>query len=262
MQKRIRLKSHRQLDKGMFHKAISENKLTMKYQPIVRGDNLEIFKYEALLRLHNNQGGFDSPQHLLESISTDEDRLALLLFVTTEVIKALSNLDNKTKIAMNLSYYDIESEYIGNLLNLLKKNTKEVNEQLVIEIIETSKITKPQKVQDICKEITQMGIELSLDDFGIENSNLFALSHVDFSFLKIDGHFIKRIKEKKIFFIIRNTIRLCKELNIKIVAEHIEDIETLEELRELGVDLFQGFFLCVPKQEKHLPISLNKLCQQ
>ena len=261
MQKRIRLKKQILPDREMFHRAILENRLTMKYQPIVRGDNLEIFKYEALLRLRNKHGEFDSPQYFLETINTDRERLILLLFVASEVTKAISNLDDNTKIAMNISYYDIESDYMKNFLALLRANPKEINTQLVIEIVETSKITNPQKVQDICKEITQMGIELSLDDFGIEHSNLFALSHINFSFLKIDGHFTKNMRGEKISVIIKNTISLCKELEIKIIAEYIEDIETFEELRDLGVDLFQGFFLHMPRQGKHLPVPFNKLYQ-
>ena len=226
-------------------KHIINNQATMHYQAIVHSHSNTISHYEALLRIQNNDR-VHPPKYFLSLLDTDKERKELLLFTAKEVIKTLSNKNNNIPIALNLTYHDLEAEYISPFLELLEKNSETINNKLIIEIVETIKPKNIDKVQEICDKFHQLGIKLALDDFGIEYSNLFVLSNINFSYLKIDGFFVKNIQNKKTFEIVKTIVKLCNSLKIEIIAEQIEDAVTAKTLKTLGIDFFQGYFFSLP----------------
>jgi len=134
------------------------------------------------------------------------------------------------------------------VVELLKKNGLR-GETLVIEITETSIITDFARSKAVIEDLRDLDIVVSIDDFGAGFTSLAYLSSLAVGELKLDRAFITGLggegKERD-FELVRATIQLGHDMRLRVVAEGIEDIETLDLLSELGCDLAHGYFISRP----------------
>lgn len=95
---------------------------------------------------------------------------------------------------------------------------------------------------DIIEAMKKIGISFALDDFGSGFSSFVYLKYFDTDFVKIDGEFVKNItvNEKDRIFV-KHIHQIAKEFGKKTIAEYVEDADTLDVLREIGVDYAQGY---------------------
>ena len=99
------------------------------------------------------------------------------------------------------------------------------------------------------EQLRHLGVRLSIDDFGVGAANLETLLQLPFDELKIDRMFVSRVRDSdKARSIADSLIRLGRDVNILVIAEGVEDEQTLAVLREAGCDAAQGYFLGRPGQ--------------
>jgi diguanylate cyclase (GGDEF)-like protein len=128
---------------------------------------------------------------------------------------------------------------------------------LVLEITETSIITDFERAKEIIDELSQLGVVVSVDDFGTGFTSLAYLSSLAVRELKLDRTFTTHVAERDLQ-LVRSTIQLGHALGLRVVAEGVEDNETLTLLTELGCDVGQGYFIGMPEPPEHaLPDSLT-----
>jgi EAL domain-containing protein (putative c-di-GMP-specific phosphodiesterase class I) len=128
---------------------------------------------------------------------------------------------------------------------------------LVLEITETSIITDFERAKAIIEELSQLGVIVSVDDFGTGFTSLAYLSSLSVRELKLDRTFTTHVAERDLQ-LVRSTIQLGHALGLRVVAEGVEDNETLALLTELGCDVGQGYFIGMPEPPEHaLPDSLT-----
>ena len=97
--------------------------------------------------------------------------------------------------------------------------------------------------------LKQLGYKLYIDDFGSGYSNFIYLTQINTDFIKIDGNIIKKILNDKIsYLVVKNIVNFAKEANIKVIAEYVSDIETLEKVKELGIEYSQGYYFSKPEK--------------
>jgi len=128
-------------------------------------------------------------------------------------------------------------------------------EALVLEITETSVISHFDRSQSVIQELRDHGIVVSIDDFGAGFTSLAHLSSLAVKELKLDRIFIAALSNGdtgRAFDLVRATINLGHALDLRIVAEGIEDYATLELLSDLGCDLGQGNFISEPQPADRL----------
>jgi EAL domain-containing protein (putative c-di-GMP-specific phosphodiesterase class I) len=134
------------------------------------------------------------------------------------------------------------------VVELLKKNGLP-GDALVIEITETSIITDFARSKAVIEDLRDLDIVVSIDDFGAGFTSLAYLSSLAVGELKLDRTFITGLggegKERDLE-LVRATIQLGHDMRLRVVAEGIEDVETLDLLSELGCDLAQGYFISRP----------------
>jgi EAL domain-containing protein (putative c-di-GMP-specific phosphodiesterase class I) len=125
----------------------------------------------------------------------------------------------------------------------------EVEPSLIcFEITETATIANMNRALRLISELRARGCRFALDDFGTGLASFAYLKHLPVDFLKIDGTFVKNIVRDPVNLAIVKAINeIGHALGIKTIAEYVEDVETLEALRELGVDYGQGFGIARPK---------------
>lgn len=114
--------------------------------------------------------------------------------------------------------------------------------QVSFEITETAIVANLPKAQDFIGQLRKLGCKFSLDDFGSGLSSFAYLQSLPVDYLKIDGAFIRGIASNKINrALVRSINEVGHVMGMKTVAEYVEDGETLDIVRELGIDYAQGF---------------------
>ena len=126
---------------------------------------------------------------------------------------------------------------------------------LVLEITETSVISEYETARHVIEKLRDLGIIVSIDDFGAGVTSLAYLRDLAVQELKLDRSFICRVADGQLhrdLDIVRSTIELGHALGLRIVAEGIEDTETLDLLTEYGCDVAQGYCISRPKPADEL----------
>ncbi len=213
---------------------LNKDNLLIHYQPKVNIKQNKIEKFEALLR-YNDKGKIKGP-FFLDII----EKAGLAPIIDIWVCKQIKNELKEFKkemspiISINLHPDTLKSNNaINKILQILR------GENIIFEIIERSFIDK-NAISNINK-IKKAGYKLSIDDYGVGYSSLETLIKQDIDELKLDKSIINEIENKKGYLICKNTVNLCKELNIEVVAEGVENKNQLEIIKNLNIDLVQGF---------------------
>ena len=230
--------------------AVENNELTLDYQPQVNAISGKITGLEALARWKHPDFGFISPGKF---ISMAEDSGLIHDFSTLVVNKAMDQIcvwqdeGIDISVSINLSAYNLLDP---NCPELFKTNVAMLDvdpSRITLEITESSLMVNPDIAKKNLYLLDHMGVNLAIDDYGTGYSSLAYLQDLPLSELKIDRTFIKDLKyNKSDEVIVRSTIELAHALGLKVVAEGIEDNETLELLKALGCDTIQGYYTGKP----------------
>ena len=220
-------------------------------QPIFSNKNNEVSYYECLLRI-KEKGELISAGRYIQSAEKSGDiidiemqsiEIILNCIMDYELEPSIYKLDGNTNYSINISGLSSGDEYFA---DYLIRDIKEYNlaNRLIIELTESSASNNIENSQKLLEDLKDMGCKLAIDDFGSGHCNMIYLSLFEFDILKIDGHFIKDIhQDYKHEKIVKNIIRLCKDLGIKPVAEFVSSPEIMNILEDLGIDLMQGYYI-------------------
>jgi len=119
---------------------------------------------------------------------------------------------------------------------------------LVMEITETAAIYNVHVAKDFLRALRGQGYEFALDDFGMGFSSFYQLKNLDVDYLKIDGSFIRNLTRDPVDkHLVLAMVQLARGLGKQTIAEFVEDRETLDVLRQVGVDCAQGFHIGRPR---------------
>jgi EAL domain-containing protein (putative c-di-GMP-specific phosphodiesterase class I) len=124
--------------------------------------------------------------------------------------------------------------------------------RLVFEITETAAIENVDTARRLAASLRERGCRFALDDFGTGFAGISSLKSLPLDYLKIDREFVRDLCTSETDrHVIAATIDLARAFGLRTIAEGVEDQATLDLLRELGVDLAQGFFLGRPAPIGH-----------
>ena len=228
-------------------KALLENRIIVYYQPILNNLNNLIEKYECLVRLIDEDGTIHSPINFL-SISKKSKQY---LEITKKVIdKSFEKFKNSNfYFSINFTVEDILDNELNNYL-ITKIQEYKIGNRLIIEIVESEKITDYDPIYEFIKKIKLYKCKIAIDDFGSGYSNFDYLINVHTDFVKIDGSIIKKINtDDNALEIVRLIVKFSKKMGFKTVAEFISDSTLLKIAKELEIDYSQGFFIGKPFED-------------
>ena len=230
--------------------AILKNQLVVHYQPQINLKKGTLSGVEALVRWQHPEHGIIYPNLFIPLAENS----GLINGISEEVIKqavaqAMSwkEAGLVTQISVNLSANDIKSltlpEQLGYLFNSIQLDPSMVT----LEVTESSLMEELATSLDILTRLRMKGIELSIDDFGTGYSSLSQLYRVPFTELKIDLSFVTKMShDDEARGIVKTCIMLGHELKMRVVAEGVEDKQTLNLLKQLECDIAQGFYIAKP----------------
>lgn len=237
--------------KNLLHEAMRQKKFQMHYQPQYNA-NMELISFEALARWKDESLGFISPA---EFVPIAEKTglivpLGYLLFERTlQDFSILQKIYGKNiKIGFNLSLKQFfDKELISKLIYYCVKYSIDPS-NIKMEITEGVAARKTSAVNEVIKQLRQLGMTVELDDFGTGFSSLKYLKNFRIDCIKIDRSFIKDlIIDDANNAIVSSTIFLAHQLGYTVIAEGIETKEQLDYLVEQGCDAFQGYYLGKPQ---------------
>lgn len=235
---------------GELSRAIRNGELELYLQPQVDSRRLVLSGAEILARWHSARHG---PIATAEFIEIAEDA-GLMRPLTRYVMrramtlhKELQRLGLDITVSVNLSVQNlIEPNFVPQAISMVRECRVDTA-HILLEVTETALIDKIGTVGDNLQKLAQAGFRIALDDFGTGYSYLTYLSRLTIHELKIDRSFVSRMRQNSSDYrIVENTIKLARMLGIETVAEGVEDAATLEELKQLGCNRVQGYYIGKP----------------
>ncbi|NMP32294.1 EAL domain-containing protein [Thalassotalea sp. M1531] len=251
--------------------ALDTNCFFLSFQPIIHVDGSAISYFEALVRWQHPAEGTIAPTEFIPIAEDSNLILKLGDWILEEACRQMAAWYNagmsKTRISVNLSGIQLKHRRIHEwVMECLDKMSLPAN-SLMLEITESCFIDISDSIIDELNKLRAEGVIIAIDDFGTGFSSLSVLANLPVDVLKIDKLFISEAtKNKKYHKILHSIAELSTRLDLKVVAEGIEEIEQLELLKSLGVVYIQGYLVSRPESSANvgsrvLKQSANHLSQ-
>ncbi len=230
--------------------AVEKRRIIPYFQPIVDLKRGGIFAYEVLMRLETDTG---VPLPARRFISLAE-RMGLLgrmeEILWEKTLEKLSSSWEDFLLFFNVSPVALlRRDFLEHLEELWRKY-RFSPEHLVLEITERESVLDLTELRGLARKLRSRGIRFALDDFGSGYSSYRYLRHLPIDFIKIEGEFVRSMHRNEIDrAFVAGAVTLARTLGAGIVAEFVESEELMDELRRLGVDYAQGYWLGKPAPE-------------
>lgn len=243
--------------------AIRQNEIKAFFQPKVEAKTHKIIGMEALARWPGPDGVFRATPAtfipIAENIGLIADMGDQILKQSLELLKKTSLMGRKLNMAVNVSRRQLfGSEFIDRTLQLAYESGFAPSD-LTLEITESIAMLDVDYAPERLKDLHNLGFKLSIDDFGTGYSSLSQLHEMPVDELKVDISFVRRIHTNEGLQIVQAIINIGQALDLKVVAEGVEDIITIKRLEELGVSYLQGYYFSpAVSAEDFLKLLLNE----
>ncbi|MCV2403687.1 ammonium transporter [Marinomonas sp. C2222] len=226
-------------------------------QPQVDIDNTKILGLEALIRWDNPSSGIISPAEFIPMAEESDLIISIDEWVIDAVLKQLKAWQDKglpmVPISINLSGRHLISD---GLLSYISQKLNQYNidgQYLELEITEGVFLKDIERCIEVMADLKGLGVKTSVDDFGTGYSSLSYLKRLPLNTLKIDQSFVQECDlDKEDTKICETIIHLARNLELSIVAEGVETASQASTLKQLGCDVFQGYYY-------YKPMSIEKI---
>jgi diguanylate cyclase (GGDEF)-like protein len=232
--------------------AISTNQIRIHLQPEINLRTGRIVAAEALARWVKSDGTFVPPTQFIAVAEQANliGEIGKLVFdkVCREIASWTRNgIHEKITVAINLSALEFkDTELVNNIHRKLLEYGIE-GERIILEITESLFMEDKESVLRIMNQLRDLGIRFAIDDFGTGYSSFSYLQDLPIDYLKIDRSFLIGVTHnKKKYAIARSIIDICNHLDLHVIAEGVEDQETLDFIVQNHCTLAQGFFMHCP----------------
>ncbi|MDH5387758.1 MAG: EAL domain-containing protein [Gammaproteobacteria bacterium] len=235
-----------ELENSIRH-AIENNELVIHYQPTIDIHNNEIAGVEALLRWQHPEKGIINPEDFLQ-VAIES---GLIVPIGEWMIKTIchqlriwkeAGMENQN-ISINLMAKQFKDQDLVALFKMAMDEHQIEGSELTIEVTEKTLITSEGEIETVLNKLHDMGMTISVDDFGIGFASLTNLKDLPIDVVKIDNAFIAGVPDNEHDVAVVTAIAgLTRGLKMKLLAEGIENERQLEMLKGLGCQFAQGFY--------------------
>lgn len=232
---------------GDLRNALAADQLSLHFQPQVALDTGEVIGAEALLRWHHPQLGLIPPARFIPVAEGTRD---IMISIGNWILEQACRqarlwLDAgraSLRMSVNLSIVQLQYEsLLSRIAELLKRFALPAG-QLQLELTESILMSDVAGAADRVRALEAMGVRIAVDDFGTGYSSLSYLKDLPVDELKIDQSFIHDIGSASKAAIVQAIIRMGQSLNLRVIAEGVEDLIAVDFLTANGCDGAQGFY--------------------
>lgn len=231
-------------------KGLKNNEFFPMLQPKVNIETGEIESFEALARWISADMGFVSPALFIPVAENTGNIYKIDLAIFQKVLqwqkeRATRGL-KQYQVSVNVSPSHFYSPgFVEKSLAIIESYNIEPK-YIKFEITESTELDNILRAKKIINELKAIGIDTSIDDFGVGYSSLSYLQELPFEEIKIDKSFVDHLADSRMNAVVKTIIQLSKNLNMLSVAEGIETKEQHEELKRLGCQTGQGYYYYKP----------------
>lgn len=240
--------------------AISNNELSLVYQPKIHCKNGQLHGFEALARWNSPRFGPVSPGRfipLAEANGLMDELTGVVInqglnWYAGELLQAARSAARRSEEEMPNLSINLSARTLGDasFVERVTSNCEQLGippQQLIFELTETSAMEDPVASLDLLTRLRMKGFQLSIDDFGTGYSSMLQLVRLPFSEIKVDCSFVMTAKSsEESRAVIRSIVELGHSLGLRATAEGVEDADALRYLTEIGCDLAQGYYISRP----------------
>jgi EAL domain-containing protein (putative c-di-GMP-specific phosphodiesterase class I) len=243
-------------ESGMQHtwfdieEALKAGEFELFYQPKIELATSRLVGAEALVRWCNPRSGIVPPGHFMPAIENSQGMRALLWFVLNSALRQAADWARQSPgfaIAVNLAAGNLDDPDLVELTETALQVWSVPPAQLILELTESSLMRNPETSTRTLGQLRGIGAKTSIDDFGTGYSSLAYLRDLPADELKIDRSFVAPISANtKDRDIVASIVQLAHAVQLKVVAEGIEQQATLAALAAMGCDIGQGYHFGAP----------------
>jgi len=227
-------------------RALQEDRVIPFFQPIYNNKTKKIEKYEALVRIIDEQGNVIPPSYFLHIAKLENSYFEITKRMIDKTFQIFEKREEEFSI--NFSFIDIENISIYQYIFFKLKENFETAKRLVIELVENERISDYGIVKTFIYEVNQYGVKIAIDDFGSGYSNYKRIFDLNVDYLKIDGSLIKNIFTNELSRNIVESIKTFTEKSgIKTIAEYVANEDIFKIVNELNIEYSQGYYIGEPK---------------
>ena len=232
-------------------RAIDDQQLHVFYQPIVDIRTFRVKGIEALARWEHRIDGAINPTDFIQTA----EKSGLIKSMTSWVIRravedrmALGAWAEGLTLSVNMSAYCLWDNELVECVDKILTEHQMPAELLTLEITESAMMENPDRALAVLNRLHDLGVKLSIDDFGTGFSNLAYLKHLPVDELKIDRVFVKDMdQDPKCHTIVEAMISMGHHFGLKVVAEGAEELQIVQRLVQCDCDMIQGNYFSVPR---------------
>ncbi|MGR5131015.1 putative bifunctional diguanylate cyclase/phosphodiesterase [Vibrio alfacsensis] len=242
--------------------AISQDLLELYYQPIIDLEKGTIVGAEALMRWNDEQYGFVSPEEFIAIAEKNGLIHQLGEFAIRQACHQAAKWQTISPLVVSVNFSSVQFRYCDRLFEQIKLHLQESGlpaEKFDVEVTESLLFNHSQELMDLLDNLRALGAKLTIDDFGTGYSALSYLQKFPFDRLKIDRSFLQNMFENDSDRELVNVIiAMAKALNLKIVAEGIEEQRHVDYLKNLNCEFGQGFHYSRPVPAEEFEALLTR----
>jgi diguanylate cyclase len=231
-------------------KAIPDGQLVLHYQPQIDAATQQVCGLEALVRWQHPQRGLLAPAQFLPVA----EHAGLMPALSDAIIKRATadvaswrSAELGVRVALNCPPPELLSGvFLQRTLKAIQEHGLQSSDFL-IEVTEDSFLLDPERARGIVEDVRDHGFEVSIDDYGTGFSSLAYLRDLSIDELKIDRSFISAMTaDQRSRMIVESTVKMAHGLELRVVAEGVEDAATAAMLVAMGADVIQGYYFARP----------------
>ncbi|MDF2650171.1 MAG: hypothetical protein K0Q73_5976 [Paenibacillus sp.] len=254
---------HRVTLSNSLHRALERNELLVHYQPQVDLQTGQIAGFEALVRWRHPTHGLIPPSEFIPLAEQSGLIHSIGSWVLETACRQLADWRSKgfgdMRIAVNLSVVQLRNPSLTAQVEEILRRTATPPQLVELEITESATIKEPDYIVGVLNNLKNLGVSISIDDFGTEYSSLNRLKLLPIDRLKMDMQFVhgidKNPKDRAISLVIMS---LAKNLDLKLVAEGVESSTQLEFLKQRMCDEVQGYYYYKPMPAAEIETVLRQ----
>ena len=243
--------------------ALRNHELELRYQPQVDTRTGEVVSMEALVRWKHPQRGMVSPLEFIPVAERTGQIIELGEWVMGEVARHCLYWDSlgikPFRICVNISPLQFNQADLPEWIENFLRRSKLTPDRLELELTESAIMTDAKTNIAKLRALKALGLQLAVDDFGTGYSSLSYLKRFPIDTLKIDQSFVADLHSPDGAAIVDAIIALAKTLNLRVIAEGIEDEYQLSYLVAKECDLLQGFYFARPIYPEDVPDMLRQV---
>lgn len=233
--------------------AIETDSLQLYFQPQVDLKTQKVTGAEVLIRWIHPQHGFIPPDEFIPLAERTGVIQPLTYWICKRAFAALNRFkenDFDLTLSINISARNLQDRLFQSTILQLTEDAKLTTGSIILELTETAVMVNPEEALEMLNALSRTGIKISIDDFGTGYSSLSYLKRLPVKELKIDRTFVMEMAQNSDDqVIVDTTLQMAHNLGLIVVAEGIEDQETLNHLAAKGCDYAQGYHIARPMPE-------------